>query len=100
MGFTGRYDRPVGASNADIRDTCIKIVKERDLWERFFAENGIEPVRLEYEDIAKDVSYLNRIVERLGVRRDRLNADRSLTRLSNSVNEEMYQRFMNAGGQE
>ncbi|WP_304731669.1 Stf0 family sulfotransferase [Parvibaculum sp.] len=88
------FEANVAVTPQEISRACMNIVREHELWERFFRENNIEPVRIEYEDVAAGISYLERIVERLGMDKPHLNSERALLRLSGNSNEEAFDLFM------
>lgn len=77
---------------------CVDILRENELWERFFLENAITPIRVAYEELVKSVDYISLIANRVGRPMCELNADRALVRLSNEANEAAYQAFMAGEG--
>jgi len=94
--FNGIFDRKITIDDRKLDDLCLDIVKERELWERFFFENEIEPVRLIYEDIVDDATYLRGIIERLGIKREVINSDRKLMKIGNATNEKVWREYLSA----
>lgn len=94
VGYDGSDKTPVSITNAEIAEACVEILKENEMWEIFFQENGIEPIRLDYDTVAKDVSYLNQICAAAGVERPNLNSDRALMKLSNGASDQVFRNFV------
>jgi len=92
--YRGKYTSNILIEDRALDKLCLNIVRERESWERFFSENKIEPVRLIYEDILSDATYLHEILQRLGIEREAINSDRKLMKIGNAANEKIWREYL------
>ncbi|SDE60132.1 LPS sulfotransferase NodH [Kordiimonas lacus] len=70
------------------------IAREQVLWEHFFTTQGIEPVRLTYEDCVEDHhTYLQAIANVAGIKLEKMPAERTIKRLPNKRNDELREEY-------
>jgi SAM-dependent methyltransferase len=89
---------PVELTAAEITARCLEILREEEIWERFFAENAILPLRFAYEDIASSADYLRLIANSARICLEQLNKHRTLVKMSNETNELAFQSYMTRDG--
>lgn len=78
-----------------IEKEISNIRRENSLWEKFFMSNGIEPLRLTYEDLAAGPeTYLHDLAGRVDISLPKTLPERSIQRLSNQVNEDWTKRYL------
>ncbi len=78
----------------DVAKHCLAILCEEEIWERFFLENHITPLRIIYEEIAISVDYIQVIGAMVGKSISIPRTDRMLVRVSDQSNEVAYSRVM------
>ncbi|WP_028656279.1 Stf0 family sulfotransferase [Nocardioides sp. J54] len=83
-----------------IRDAIATLERQNALWDDYFAQNGITPLRVEYEDLLADtVGTVNRVLEWFGVERQP-GAEPLVQppqRQADQVNEDWKARFLSDG---
>jgi LPS sulfotransferase NodH len=79
----------------DIRRHVRRVAEHNDRWARWFASNGIEPLRVRYEDlVADEVGVTHRILAFLDVEvPDGLAIEAQTTRQGDALNDEWIERF-------
>jgi len=96
VGGQADYNSTVEVGDVEIREGVLDICLENAAWERFFAENNIEPLRLVHESTATDLSYINAIREGLGFPTGEIRSERNLLKLSNRKSDEIIEAFVDA----
>jgi LPS sulfotransferase NodH/SAM-dependent methyltransferase len=79
---------------------CAEILREEEIWEQFFADNSIRPIRIVYEEFVADTDYIKLIGDSVAITLDKVNSDRMLQKLSNIDNETAYRAFIAQGGEQ
>jgi LPS sulfotransferase NodH len=84
----------VTISVEEIAKNCLDIMCENEVWERFFAENLIEPIRIYYEEFSGSVGYIKTIGANHGRAKMIPCAARTLVRLSDLSNDIAFTEFV------
>jgi LPS sulfotransferase NodH/SAM-dependent methyltransferase len=84
----------VSATADELADNCLDILREVELWERFFATNAISPIRVVYEDIAASTEYIKLVGNSVDKTISEVNSNRLLLRMSDQTNEALLTEFI------
>lgn len=95
-GRSDSYNVHVSVDHNFISQHVLNIATENAGWESFFGSNNIKPIRLAYEDIVDDPSYVNLIRADHGLPPAEVNSDRNLLKLANRRSEEIIKSFLDA----
>lgn len=96
-GYTSSYNNKAQYKFSSLRNASNSVIYENLLWERFFAQNEISPIRMTYEinmnrskrEILDDVARAAKI----DISKSSISEDRTIVKLSNSKNEEWEAMF-------
>jgi len=94
VGNTADYNQHVPFHPSEIEWQIVNIAAEKFLWEEFFEQHGLAPIRLTYEDIANDPGYIAGIRAAMGLPDAPIVGDRKLLKLANERTEQIIGRFL------
>jgi len=94
VGNTADYNRSVPFHPAEIEWQIVNIAAEKFLWEEFFEQHGLAPIRLTYEEIAVNPGYIADIRLAMGLPDAPIVGERKLLKLANDRTEQIIERFL------
>ncbi len=99
IGYDKHYNEKVAVPSAEVAQHVLDIVNESHAWETFFQANGLQPLRLYYEELVEAPTYVNVLRMRLGLPEGAINAERKLVRLANQRSEQIMLHYLEAFGE-
>lgn len=88
------YNEDVEFDFDEIDQEVKKIKFDNHQWHEWFKKFDIEPMKLFYEDCARDIGYLKDILELIGVNDDTtLSGDRKIKKIANSMSEKFVAEY-------
>ncbi|WP_019505374.1 Stf0 family sulfotransferase [Pleurocapsa sp. PCC 7319] len=94
IGYDNNYNKNVQYCSEDINKHIINIARENFLWELFFKENNINYLKINYEDIVDNLSYISQIREAAELPYKIPINKRNLVKLANEKTEQIIQKFI------
>jgi len=94
VGTKADYNQNVPFHPSEIEWQIVNIAAEKFLWEEFFEQHGLAPIRITYEDIANDPGYIAGIRAAMGLPEAPVVGDRKLLKLANERTEQIIARFL------
>lgn len=88
------YNKDINYNYGLINISLQNSAREHTIWDHFFKTNGIEPIRLTYEDCIDDYeSYLNTIADAAQITLETTPKKRTIKKLANAHNDRFREQF-------